>query len=74
MRVFDVPAGVGPNDRPVRIVVHGTCRVHDPFEAMAAAGRIVKIWANYAAVSHTFGEARQMLAHCLGHSPIPAAL
>jgi len=74
MRVFDVPAGNGPNDRPMRIAVHGTCRVHDPFEALAAAGRAVKVWASNNAVSYTFGEARQMLAHCLGASPIPAPL
>lgn len=74
MRVFDVPAGVGANDRAIRIVVHGTCRVHDPFEALASKGRIIKIWANNEAVSHTFGEARQMLAHCLGDSTIPVPL
>jgi len=74
MRIFDVPAGSSPNDRPMRIAVHGTCRVHDPFEALAATGRAVKVWANYEAVSYTFGEARQMLAHCLGHSLIPASL
>ena len=74
MQVFDVPAGGGPNDRPTRIVVHGTCRVHDPFEALAKAGRVVKVWANYEAVSYTFGEARQMLAHYVGNSPIPAPL
>lgn len=74
MRVFDVPAGGGPNDRPMRIAVHGTCRVHEPFEALATTGRAVKVWANNEAVSYTFGEARQMLAHCLGQSPIPAPL
>lgn len=74
MRVFDVPAGGGANDRPMRIAVHGTCRVHDPFEALAMTGRAVKVWANNNAVSYTFAEARQMLAHCLGDSPIPTPL
>src|SRR5690348_13207406 len=74
MRVFDVPASSWTGDRPMRIVVHGTCRVHDPFEALAASGWMVKVWANNLAVSYTLGEARQMLAHCLGESPIPTPL
>lgn len=74
MRIFDVPRGYEGMDRPLRIAVHGSCRVYDPFEALAAAGELIKVWANDLSVSYTFGEARQMLQHSLEGRTIPARL
>lgn len=70
MRIFDIPVGYRGASRPVRVAVHGSCRVHDPFEALAGAGTISKVWANYLATSYTLGEAHQMLQHFLGNIAI----
>ena len=70
MRIFDVPAGYHGAREPLRVAVHGSCRVHDPFEALAAGGTITKVWANNFATSYTLGEAHQMLQHFLGNMPI----
>jgi hypothetical protein len=48
--------------------------VHDPFEALGAAGKLAKVWANHLAVSYTFGEACQALQWNLGERTIPAEL
>lgn len=74
MRVFDVPKGYAGIGRQLRVAVHGSCRVHDPFEALAAAGKLTKVWANHLAVSYTFGEACQALQWSLGERAIPAEL
>lgn len=74
MRVFDVPKGYAGIGRQLRVAVHGSCRVHDPFEALAAAGKLAKVWANHLAVSYTFGEACQALQWNLGERAIPAEL
>jgi hypothetical protein len=74
MRVFDVPKGYAGIGRQLRVAVHGSCRVHDPFEALAAAGKLMKVWANHLAVSYTFGEACQALQWNLGERAIPAEL
>jgi len=63
MRVFDLPSDGAANGKSLRIVVTGSCRVLDPFEDLAAAGVLVKVWANYAVAPHTFGEANQILRY-----------
>ncbi|MGD9883620.1 MAG: hypothetical protein AB7U95_26255, partial [Reyranella sp.] len=74
MRVFDVPKGWRGATLPVRIAVHGSCRVHDPFEALASKGELIKVWANNYAVSYTLAEAHQMLRLSIGESEIPTYL
>lgn len=74
MRIFDVPKGYCGIERPLRVGVHGTCRVHDPFEALAAAGNLITAWANDPSVSHTLGETRQALRHSLGIEVVPDSL
>jgi hypothetical protein len=74
MRIFDLPRDRSPTGRPHRIVVTGSCRVHDPFEDLAAKGHLMKVWANYAAAPHSFGEAEQMLRYTLQSQDIEDAL
>ncbi len=74
MRIFDVPKGYRGAGRAMRVAVHGSCRVHDPFEALATAGTIIRVWANYLSTSFTLGEVHQMMQHCLGNSDISQPL
>lgn len=74
MRIFDVPKGWRGATPPLRIAVHGSCRVHDPFEELASNGELIKVWANNYAVSYTLAEAHQMLCFSIGESEIPTHL
>ena len=74
MRIFDIPRSWVSGAEPRRVAVHGSCRVHDPFESLANNGQIIKVWANNYAVSYTLAEARQMLRFSVGEKAIPSSL
>ena len=72
MRIFDIPATPGVYGAPRRILVHGTCRVHDPFESLAASGRARKVWASNQVVSYSLANAVQATEWYLGLRPVDA--
>lgn len=74
MRVFDVPGRYIGCGRQLRVAVHGSCRVHDPFESLALSGEFVKVWAIDAFVSYTLSEACQVLQYVLEGKELPARL
>lgn len=70
MRIFDLPLGTPGKDKATRLAVVGSCRVHDPFEDVASAGRLERVWANPQAVTRTLGEAEQILRFTLNQIDI----
>lgn len=74
MRIYDIPKGFVGLEAQLRICIHGSCRVYDPFEALAADGKLIKACANDAFVSYTLGEAQQTFRYCLGEEEFPPDL
>ncbi|MGE5269357.1 MAG: hypothetical protein ACM3JG_06750 [Thiohalocapsa sp.] len=74
MRVFDLIDRAGATGNAARIAAIGSCRIDDPFEALAESGRAHRVWANINATTHTLGEARQMIDFVRGDRDIAAAL
>ena len=74
MRVFDLVGGTHGQQSGTRVGVIGSCRVHDPFETLADAGRAVRVWANPSSATHTFGEALQITRFTRGECDIPQVL
>lgn len=58
----------------MRVAVHGSCRVHDPFETLADAGQAMRVLGYYVAVSHTLGEIEQAFGYFRGEGRIPEPL
>ena len=71
MRVFDLVMGASNQRHGIRVAVIGSCRVFDPFEALADCGRAVRVWSNLQSTVYTFGEAEQVIGYVRGEIDIP---
>lgn len=71
LRVFEQGRQSGTGG-PLRIAVIGSCRVHDPFEDLADAGKLLRVWANNQVSPYTLGEVCQIIQYTRMEKEIPS--